>query len=355
VKRIIFTGGGSSGHVTPNIALFPELEKLGYEIHYIGTNSGIEREIIEKEGIPYHVIKAGKLRRYFDLKNIADSLKVMQGFFEAAKIIRKLKPDVVFSKGGFVSSPVVWASYVNRIPAIIHESDYTPGLANKLSMPFAKRICYTFPETKQYILTEKAVLTGIPVRDKLLSGNSATGKKLCDFSSLKPILLVIGGSLGSQRINKSIRDSLKNLLNEYQVCHICGKGGIDPSLNNIKGYKQFEYVNEELPDLFAMSDLVISRAGATILFELLVLKKPNLLIPLSKQASRGDQILNAESFKKQGFSYVLTEEDLDSETLLDYIHRTYNNRDNLKSAMELSDYSNGVKEIINIIETIKNW
>lgn len=353
MKRIVITGGGTSGHVTPNIALFPTLEKLGYEIHYIGTKDGIERKLIEALGIPYHVIKAGKLRRYLDLENIADSFKVLQGFFEATKIIRKLKPDVVFSKGGFVSTPVVWGAYMNRIPAIIHESDFSPGLANKLSMPFAKKICYTFPETEQYLPKEKGILTGIPVRESLFQGDKRKGMALCDFTEAKPILLVVGGSLGSQVINKYIRASLNNLLNDYQVCHICGKNGIDESLANIKGYKQFEYINEELPHIFAMADVVVSRAGATTIFELLALKKPSLLIPLSKKASRGDQILNANSFKKLGLSNVLMEEELNEETILDYINKTYNDRNKLTKAMEISEYGNGIEKIVKVIEENK--
>lgn len=350
LKRIVFTGGGSSGHVTPNIALFPMLKELGYEIHYIGTRDGIERELIEKEGIPYHSIKAGKLRRYIDLKNISDSFRVLQGFIDANRVIRRLKPDIVFSKGGFVSSPVIWASYINRVPSIIHESDYTPGLANKLSMPFTNKICYTFPETKKFLSVNKGIITGIPVREKLLLGDTLKGKRLCDFTESKPIILVIGGSLGSHAINKNIRNIINGLLEDYQVCHICGKGGIDESLDNIKGYKQFEYVNEELPHLFKMADIVISRAGATTLFELLAMNKANLLIPLSRQASRGDQILNANSFKNQGYSNVLAEEELSDVTLLDYINKTYNDRFKLQKAMELSDYGNGIDKIIEVIE-----
>lgn len=353
MKRIIFTGGGSSGHVTPNIALFPKLKELGYEIHYVGTEDGIERELIEKEGITYHPIRAGKLRRYIDLKNISDSFRVLQGFIDANRVIRRVKPDIVFSKGGFVSSPVIWAAYLNRIPSLIHESDYTPGLANKLSMPFTDKICYTFPETIKYLPNNKGIITGIPVRENILSGEAARGRRICDFSEAKPTILIIGGSLGSQAINKNIRAILKDLLKDYQVAHICGKGGIDESLTGVKGYKQFEYVNEELPDLFELADLVISRAGATTLFELLALKKPNLLIPLSKQASRGDQILNANSFKNQGFSNVLFEEELTGETLLDYINKTYNDRFMLQKAMEISEYGNGIDKIIEVIESIK--
>lgn len=351
MKRIVMTGGGTSGHVTPNIALFPALKRLGFEIHYIGTKDGIERGLIEREGIPYHIISAGKLRRYLDMENVYDAFRVMKGFMEAVAVLRKIKPDIVFSKGGFVSSPVVWAAAVNRIPAIIHESDYTPGLANKISMPFAKKICYTFPETKQYIPDGKGVLAGIPVRENLLAGNKEKGMHICGFTEPKPVIVVIGGSQGSKILNDVIRNNLNSILNKFQLCHICGKDGIDKSLERIKGYKQFEYVNEELTHIFAMADLVVSRAGATTIFELLTLRKPNLLIPLSKKASRGDQILNAKSFKKQGFSQVLMEEDLNNETFLNSLYTAYSNRKNMIQAMKSSEFSNGIDKVIDVIQS----
>ncbi|SHJ94094.1 UDP-N-acetylglucosamine-N-acetylmuramylpentapeptide N-acetylglucosamine transferase [Caminicella sporogenes DSM 14501] len=350
MKRIVMTGGGTSGHVTPNIALFPVLKRLGFEIHYIGTRNGIERGLIEREGIPYHIISAGKLRRYLDMKNVYDAFRVMKGFVEAVSIIRKIKPNVVFSKGGFVSSPVVWAASVNRIPVIIHESDYTPGLANKISMPFAKKICYTFPETKQYIPDDKGILTGIPVRESLLKGSREKGLGICGFIENKPVIVVIGGSQGSKVLNDSIRHNLDFILKKFQVCHICGRGGVDKSLEKVRGYKQFEYINEDLSHIFAMADLVVSRAGATTIFELLALRKPNLLIPLSKKASRGDQILNANSFKKQGFSHVLMEEDLNDENFLNSLYKAYSNRRTMIEAMRSSDISNGIEKIIEVIQ-----
>ncbi len=343
--RIILTGGGTAGHITPNIALIPEFKKNGFEIHYIGTKDGMEYRLIEPLGIPYHPVHAGKLRRYLDFKNLTDLLQITRGFLESLAIIAKVKPDVVFSKGGFVSSPVVWASWFHRIPAVIHESDITPGLANKLSIPFASKICYTFPETKKYLPSAKGVFTGLPVRESLLRGDTATGKQLCGFTANKPALMVIGGSQGSELLNKSIRDLLGEITQRYNLCHICGKNGIDPSLNQISGYKQFSYVNEELPHLMAMADLVISRAGATTLFELLTLKKPHLLIPLSKQASRGDQILNARSFEKQGFSRVLPEEDLSPESLLNNINLLYGSRNEYIAAMNSSQINNGIQTV----------
>lgn len=349
MKTIIMTGGGSSGHVTPNIALIPRLKKLGYDIHYIGTKEGIERQLIERENIPYHTISAGKLRRYFDVKNFTDILRVMNGFRQALSIMRKVKPDVVFSKGGFVSCPVVWAAWARKVPVVIHESDMTPGLTNKLSIPFASKICYTFPETESHMPAGKAFLTGIPIRENLLRGDRQLGKKLCGFNDSRPVLMVIGGSLGSESINKALRNSLDILLKDFQICHICGKGNIDPQLKGLKGYKQFEYVNEEQPHIFAMADMVVSRAGATVLFELLELKKPNLLIPLSKRASRGDQILNAQSFEKQGFSQVLQEENLNKNTFVSGILNVYRNRSRYMEAMASSRTGNAADTIVRLL------
>ncbi|MGE5605994.1 MAG: undecaprenyldiphospho-muramoylpentapeptide beta-N-acetylglucosaminyltransferase [Bacteroidota bacterium] len=348
--RIILTGGGTAGHITPNIALIPELKKDGFEVHYIGTKDGMERQLIEPLGIPYHPVHAGKLRRYLNFKNITDLFQITRGFIESLAIVAKIKPNVVFSKGGFVSSPVVWAAWLNRIPVVIHESDITPGLANKLSIPFASKICYTFPETQKYLPPAKGVFTGLPVRESLLRGDAATGKRLCGFTGNKPVLMIIGGSQGSEILNKSIRGLLGEINQKYDLCHICGQNGVEPSLNQIGGYKQFDYVNEELPHLLAMADLVVSRAGATTLFELLALKKPHLLIPLSKQASRGDQILNARSFERQGFSKVLPEESLNPEALLNNINSLYDSRDEYIAAMNGSQIDNGIQTVISTIK-----
>lgn len=350
MKVIIMTGGGSSGHVTPNIALIPRLKELGYSINYIGSHNGIENQLIRKESIPYYSIDAGKLRRYFDLKNITDTFRVIDGLSQSISIIKRLKADVLFSKGGFVSCPVVWAAWLCKVPVVIHESDMTPGLANRLSMPFARKICYTFPESKDHIPENKEVFTGLPIRQSLLNGDANEGKKICGFYDNKPIIMVIGGSQGAESINKAVRNSLEDLLLDFQICHICGKGNIDTRFIEKKGYKQFEYINEEQPHLFAMADLVVSRAGATTLFEMLALLKPNLLIPLSKKASRGDQILNAESFCKQGFSMVLEEESLNTEALINSIKKLYNERDKYIIAMKKSIIGNSINEIIRVIE-----
>ena len=275
MKQIILTGGGTAGHVTPNIALLPSLAQAGYKVSYIGSYNGIEKQLIEDLGIPYYGISSGKLRRYKSLKNLSDPFRVLAGYFQSRRLIKKLKPDIVFSKGGFVSVPVVLAAAHKHIPVIIHESDMTPGLANRIAMKSASKICCNFPETLKYLPENKAVLTGSPIRHELLLGNKFAGLKLCGFNTSKPIILVVGGSTGAVKVNNAVREILPELLKRFQVVHLCGKGKTDNSLNNIPGYIQFEYISKEMRDLFAMSDLVISRAGANAICELLALRKPN--------------------------------------------------------------------------------
>ena len=350
MKKIILTGGGTAGHVTPNIALLPRLREAGFDITYIGSYNGIEKQLLKEQKVPYYGISSGKLRRYFDIKNFSDPLKVITGFGQSIRLMRKLKPDIVFSKGGFVSVPVILAAKFCHIPSIIHESDLTPGLANKLAIPNAAKVCCNFPETLKYLPEDKAVLTGSPIRKELLSGNKENARKLCNFTNEKPVLFIVGGSSGSKFINDTIRGLLPELLKSYQIIHMCGKGNIEESLNRTVGYKQFEYIGSELNDIFSLADLVISRAGANSICELLALHKPNILIPLSASASRGDQILNAQSFEKQGFSVVIEEEIITPDKLLNMIHETYKNRERYIHAMKQSNSINSVDKIVSIIE-----
>ena len=350
MKQIILTGGGTAGHVTPNIALLPSLAAAGYQVTYIGSYTGIEKQLIEDLGITYYGISSGKLRRYKSWKNLTDPFRVIAGYFQSRKLIRKIKPDIVFSKGGFVSVPVVLAASHKHIPVIIHESDMTPGLANKIAMRGATKICCNFPETLKYLPKDKAVLTGSPIRHELLLGNKPAGLKLCGFNTSKPIILVVGGSTGAVKVNNAVRTILPELLKKYQVVHLCGKGKTDASLNGIDGYIQFEYISDQMRDLFAISDIVISRAGANAICELLALRKPNILIPLSANASRGDQILNASSFAKQGFSTLLEEEQLTEHSLFQAITDTYQKRADFIHTMEQSHLSNAVDTIISLIE-----
>lgn len=352
MKRIILTGGGTAGHVTPNIALLPRLKELQYDIHYIGSYNGIEKELIEQFGIPYHGISTGKLRRYFSVQNFTDPFRVVKGLREAKRLIKILDPDVIFSKGGFVSVPVVLAGKNRHIPTIIHESDMTPGLANKLSIPSATKVCCNFPETLSHLPEGKAILTGSPIRQELLSGDKYKAREFLHFTSDKPVIMIVGGSLGATAINNAVRSVLPELLKSFQVVHLCGKGKLDSSLEGLEGYAQFEYIKEELRDLFAITDIVISRAGANAICELLALHKPNLLIPLPANASRGDQILNAQSFERQGFSIVLQEEELTEEALLGAVKQLYENRDSYIDTMKHSSQQNSIDTIIELIESV---
>ncbi len=349
-KKIVLTGGGTAGHVTPNIALLPHLQNKGYEITYMGSYDGIEKRLIADYEIPYYGISTGKLRRYFDPKNFTDPFRVIKGFSEAKKILKELKPDVVFSKGGFVSVPVVRAAAALKIPCIIHESDLTPGLANKLCIPVAHKVCCNFPETLNHLPKDKAVLTGSPIREELAKGNKIAAYEVCGFTANKPVIMVIGGSLGSVAINKAVREALPSLLTDFQVVHICGKEKIDNLLLTTKGYHQFEYLKAELKDIFAMADLVISRAGANAICEILALQKPNLLIPLPAGSSRGDQLLNAASFEAQGYSIVINEDDLTKEFLVDKVQELYCNRNSYIQAMKESEQSDAIQTIMNLIE-----
>ena len=350
MKKIVLTGGGTAGHVTPNIALLPYLKEAGFEVSYIGSYDGIEKRLISDFDVSYYGIATGKLRRYFDVKNFTDPFRVLKGFAEAKKILKSIAPDVVFSKGGFVSVPVVRAAASLGIPCIIHESDMTPGLANKLCIPVASKVCCNFPETLNFLPEGKAVLTGSPIREELAMGSKEAGLSMCNFHNAKPVIMVIGGSSGSVAINKAVRAALPKLLEDFQVVHICGTDRVDNLLLNQKGYAQFEYLKSDLKDVLSLADVVISRAGANAICELLALKKPNLLIPLPATSSRGDQILNAKSFESQGYSLVLNEDDLDETTLVEKVYELYCNRKSYIETMSQSSQLNAVDKVISLIE-----
>lgn len=353
-KRIVLTGGGTAGHVTPNIALIPELQKQGYDVHYIGSYQGMERRLIEDKNIPYYGIASGKLRRYIDLKNLSDPFKVVKGLGQAFHLLGKLKPDVVFSKGGFVAVPVVLAAKMRRIPCVIHESDMTPGLANKICIPCAMRVCTNFPETMKHLPAEKAVLTGSPIRQELFEGDRRRGLDFCGFNDSKPVLLIMGGSLGAAAVNDAVRNILPKLLGKFQVIHLCGKDKLEPSLNDTNGYVQYEYIKDELRDLMAAADVLISRAGANAICEILALRKPNILIPLSAEASRGDQILNAASFEKAGYSVVIPEHQVTDETLYNTLVSVYHNGDKYIKAMQKSQLNNSIEKIVGLINEARS-
>ncbi len=349
-RAIVFTGGGTAGHVTVNLALMPSFVRDGWDVHYIGSERGIERELVAAvPQVTYHGIATGKLRRYMDWNNAKDPFRVMKGVWQAYRLLAAIRPRIVFSKGGFVSVPVVAGAWLNRIPSVIHESDLTPGLANKLSIPMATKVCTTFPETAHHVPTSKAVHIGAVVREELFRGEAVRGLALCDFVRSKPVLLVMGGSLGSQRINRAIREQLEALTETFQIVHLCGKGNVDPALTS-RAYRQFEYVTDELPDLLAAADVVVSRAGSNSIFEFLALKKPMLLIPLPLSQSRGDQIANAESFRARGVADVLPEETLTGETFLRAVSELYANRAAYVEAMEREPKREPLRQLVELLE-----
>lgn len=347
-KTVVLTGGGTAGHVTPNLAIIPKLKQMGYHIEYIGTKNGMEREIIEKTGLPYHMISAGKLRRYFSLKNFTDPARILAGYMQAKRILRKIKPSIVFSKGGFVSVPVVFAAHKLGIPVVVHESDYTPGLANKLCLPRAQKVCVAFSSTLKSIPDGKGVYTGLPIRAELLKGTKDNALKICGFSGKKPVLLVMGGSLGAQPINDALDSIMPTLTARFDVIHIRGKENLACGFLPC-GCKQFGYVDSELADMYAAADIMLSRAGATAVFEILALALPALLVPLSKAASRGDQVLNAQYFEEQGFSHVLPQEELNADTLLEAIDKLYKDAESLRKRMKRENAADAADTVARII------
>ena len=348
MKKIVLTGGGTAGHVTPNLALIPRLKADGWEIHYIGAaNSAEETLISQVEGVSFHTVSVGKLRRYFDVKNFSDPFRVIKGVGQATGIIHKIKPNVVFSKGGFVSVPVVYGAKLNGVPVVSHESDMTPGLANKLCLPFTKVQCCTFPEAVKYA-KGKGVHTGSPIRPEILRGSKEGGIRRYGLNHSRPVLMVMGGSSGAQAINQVVWECLPKLTENFQVLHLCGRGNLSPLLEGTDNYTQVEYLNEdqEMADAYACADILVSRAGSNSLCEILAVRKPALLIPYPKGASRGDQILNAESFRAQGFSHVLQQEDMTPETLVREIERLYHDRGALYEAMATEPTANGIDKVL---------
>ena len=345
-KTIVLTGGGTAGHITPNLAIIPMLVQKGYRVEYIGTKNGMEKDIIQN--IPYHTISAGKLRRYFSLKNFIDPVKILAGFLQARRILKKIKPAAVFSKGGFVSVPVVFAAHMLGIRVVLHESDYSPGLANRLCIPRADKVCVAFEPTLKHIPDGKGVYTGLPIRGVLLHGSRIKGLHYCGFSGKKPVLLIMGGSLGATVINDVLDKIMPKLTRKYDVAHIRGKKNL-LSANLPKGYKQFGYVGNELGDLYAAADIMLSRAGATAIFEILALNLPALLVPLSKHYSRGDQILNADHFESEGYCNVLIQEDMNEKTLLKGISKLYANKEKIKSVMQTENLANAAENVVKVI------
>lgn len=348
-KRIVFTGGGTAGHVTPNIALIERLLGEGWEVYYIGSETGMERELIGAiEGVSYHAIATGKLRRYFSWQNFVDPFRTLKGCFQARRLIRKIRPDVVFSKGGFVSVPVVVGA--GKIPVVAHESDFSPGLSNRIACRFTDQICVTFEDTLARVPHRKGVYTGTPIRPTLYAGDRARALEFTGLTGEKPVLLVMGGSLGAQKLNELLRAALPVLNGTFDVIHLCGRGKEDCNCVAC-GYTQYEYIDRELPDLFALADVVLSRAGANAVFELLALNKPSVLVPLTASSTRGDQLLNAAYFQKKGYAEMVDQNTATPETLCQTIDRVYRDRARYVRTMQEDTRSDGTEAILAIIKS----
>lgn len=349
MPKILFTGGGTAGHVTPNIALIEETRKRGWLCCYVGSPSSIEHDMLAALDISFHGIASGKLRRYFSWQNFIDPLFVIWGFLQSLVICLREKPDVVFSKGGFVSVPVVAAAWLLRIPVISHESDVSPGLANRLAYPFCRRICITFEETRRYLPDNKVVVTGTPVRASLLDGDATRGRAYLGFDGTKEILLVFGGSLGARVINEQLRSVLPQLLEVFDVVHVAGSDNVDDTLVQ-PGYVQKAFIREEFGDVLAAASLVVSRAGANSLYELFVTRKPHLLVPLTLAASRGDQIDNAAIFEAKGFSRVVQEEALYDEVFTRTLLQLREEREEVVRLLEKFEVPDSISLIMGQIQ-----
>lgn len=349
MKRIVLTGGGTAGHIAPNLALLPALRRDGWEIHYIGAKDSLEEKLISQEqDVTFHSVQVGKLRRYRSIRNLSDPFRVVAGTFQAAHLLRKLKPLVVFAKGGFVSVPVVAGARLAGVPSVLHESDFSPGLANRMCIPLSRHICTAFPETAK-TLGDKAVYTGLPVRPALLAGDAKRGLFMCGFSGKRPVLLMMGGSQGAAAINQALRAALDKITDRFDVVHLCGEGNLDPTLANRRGYFQMAYATDELADLFAITDVVLSRAGAGAIFEFLALQVPALLIPLPTNASRGDQIENAKYFSDKGFLAMLPQAEMTPETLTQAIFDVYARRSAYSLRIKQADMSGATERVLRVI------
>ncbi|MDH5736757.1 MAG: undecaprenyldiphospho-muramoylpentapeptide beta-N-acetylglucosaminyltransferase [Gammaproteobacteria bacterium] len=352
MAKILFTGGGTAGHVTPNLALMDLLQSRGWRVLYIGSENGIERQLVTEAGVPYFPIQTGKLRRYFSWSNFIDPLRVIWGLFQSIWICWRQKPAVVFSKGGFVAVPVVLAAWLMRTPVIAHESDVSPGLATRLSLPFCRYLCVNFEESRQ--ISPKTVVTGSPVRREIIHGDAGRGREWLGLKADKPVLLVFGGSLGAQSINRAVRAALAPLTEAFQLVHVCGAGNLEEDLVNgvadPSDYIQKEFIREAFGDVLACADVVIARAGANSIYELLLTRKPHLLIPLPLAVSRGDQLLNAKTFSAAGYSRVLPEEDLDAESLVQAVMNLWADREAIRAQLACFEVRDAVAGIAGLIE-----
>ena len=339
---IVLTGGGTAGHIMPNIALIDELKKHFDNIYYIGTN-GMEKDIVKSNNIPFFEIKAYKFTRKLSPKLFLLPFRVLYSINQAKKVLKKLRPNVIFSKGGYVSIPVAIAGKKLDIPVVTHESDLTLGLANKIIAKYSKFVCLSFYSEKYK--NKKFVCTGSPIRKEIFSGNAQNVLKNIDFNKNLPNLLFVGGSLGAKAINDFVTFNLDELTKKYNILHITGKNYPQKTHKN---YKSVPFA-PNIQDYFACADIVISRSGANTIFELCAIEKPMLLIPLPKGNSRGDQVENAKYFEQKHLCYMLEQKDLNIQNLTTYIDKTLKNKQTFIKNMHILSIKNANKRIVDII------
>lgn len=361
--KIILTGGGTAGHIWPHFALFEgensplsrALQADQLEVHYVGSFQGMEENLVKtvQPQWVYHGIATGKLRRYFSVRNFFDAFKVILGFFQSFFLVWKIKPAVVFSKGGFVSAPTVWAAWLNRIPVVIHESDATLALATKLTIPFAKKILLSFSDTRKKIpsfFQEKIVDAGLPLRESLFSAKKQESLIHFDFKDkTKKVVLIFGGSLGAKPLNSRMFEIIPEMIKKYNVIHIVGKGNAQDLDIDLGSYKQYEFLKDEMKYAYAAADLAICRAGASSIFELAAARIPMILIPLGLNASRGDQIINAKIFAQHGWAQWFDEALFQKEFALNQIESAMSQRDERKKMLETAPSKNAAAEVSEIL------
>lgn len=347
MKTIVLTGGGTGGHVIPHLAILEDLKKEFDNIIYIGSIDGIEKDIISKEkSIKYYPIPTVKFIRKLTLKNLSIPFKLLNSISKAKKILKDTKPNIIFSKGGFVSVPVVIAAKKLNIPIISHESDLSMGLANKIIYKYCNKMCTTFEKTAKN--RKKCIYTGSPIRKSLFEGKISEAQKLTNFKTQKPTILFVGGSTGAKTLNEIIYKTLPILTKKYNLIHIVGKGKKRQNIS-YDDYVQLEFVNN-IENIFAVTDIVVSRAGSNAIYEFLSLKKPMLLIPLPKTQSRGDQIENANYFKQLNIATVLEQEKLTTNSLVLEIENLFKNKDKFINNMKNLKTKDGNKKIVEIIK-----
>lgn len=331
-KTLVCTGGGTAGHVLPVEPLIRHFDALDWQVHFIGSRSGLEAGLLEGAPVQCHEITCGKLRRYFSFENVIDALRVPVGIVQAWWKLGRLRPNIIFSKGGYVSFPVVVAGWLRRVPVVVHESDHSAGLANRMAFPFARLVCSSF-ENSPLRTSREVRWTGIPLRESLFDGDADAGRALCGAPEGMPLVLVVGGSLGSASLNRATRDALAEMTGFAYLVHVCGEGLVDPEHHHKENYRQFPFVADAWEHLLAAADLVVSRAGATMLAELLALGIPSLLVPLGTQASRGEQIDNARYAEQQGYARVLPEEALSGQVLAEAVRDMLEHGDHWRSRL----------------------